>query len=42
MHTKTVNEVEQELLFKDLRVTFWEKHHSIPTMYDIMWGEMEA
>ena len=37
---KTV--VEQDLLLKDKRVAFWEKHHSIPTTNDLLWGRGEV
>jgi hypothetical protein len=40
MEKKT--KIERELFLKDQRVTFWEKYHSIPTTYDLVWGGLEA
>lgn len=39
---KTVNEIEQELILKEQRAKFWEKYHSIPTDYDLIWRELEV
>jgi len=38
---KTKNEIEQELLLKEKRVSYWEKHHKVPEMSDLansIWG----
>jgi len=32
---KSLNEIENELHMKVQRVSFWEKHHSIPTKFDL-------
>jgi len=42
MQGKTITEIEHELSIKDQRVKFWEKYHSIPTTYDLVWWGLEA
>ena len=37
---KTIEEIQHELWFKEQRVTYWEKHHSIPTLFDIKDGSV--
>jgi len=36
-----IKEIEQELLLKEKRVSYWEKHHEIPKISDLensIWG----
>lgn len=35
---KTIGEIEHELRFKEQRVSYWEKYHSIPTLFDMEKG----
>ena len=39
---RNVDEIEQDLILKNQRVAFWEEHHSIPTINDLMWWEREV
>jgi hypothetical protein len=40
IHEKNI--FEQALLLKDQRARFWEKHHIIPSDYDLIWWGLEA
>ncbi len=39
---RTIQEAQQELLVKVMRVAYWEKNHSIPTMSDLEGLEEEV
>ena len=39
---KTMQQAQQELLVKTMRVAYWERNHNIPTMADIEELEMEV
>jgi hypothetical protein len=32
---KKAEQIQQELLLKEIRVAFWEMHHSIPSATDL-------
>ncbi len=38
---KSKEQFEQELLFKELRIAYWEKFNIVPTMSDILSMEVK-
>jgi hypothetical protein len=38
---KSVDDMEQDLLLKDRRASFWEQNRRIPTTDDLNWWESE-
>lgn len=37
---KTTGKIQRELWFKEQRVSFWERYHSIPTTFDVFGGDL--
>jgi len=35
---KTIGEIQHELWYKEQRTNYWEKFHSVPTLFDMQNG----